>query len=84
MQGIFQKENTDKALKYGIYRHLPTYEKIIRNLVSFYNKNTIDSELKGSDFNGVFNYGLEGGAFLILGGATTALGGALLYPWGQQ
>ena len=41
MQGIFQKENTDKALKYGIYRHLPTYEKIIRNLVSFYNKNRI-------------------------------------------
>ena len=39
MQGIFRKENTDKALKYGIYRHLPTYEKIIRNLVSFYLKN---------------------------------------------
>ncbi|RGM69065.1 hypothetical protein DXB99_13705 [Agathobacter rectalis] len=39
MQGIFQKENTDKALKYGIYRHLPTYEKIIRNLVSFLHKN---------------------------------------------
>ena len=39
MQGIFRKENTDKALKYGIYRHLPTYEKIIRNLVSFYDKN---------------------------------------------
>ena len=39
MQGIFQKENTDKALKYGIYRHLPTYEKIIRNLVSFCIKN---------------------------------------------
>lgn len=39
MQGIFQKENTDKSLKYGIYRHLPTYEKIIRNLVSFYTKN---------------------------------------------
>lgn len=38
MQGIFRKENTDKALKYGIYRHLPTYEKIIRNLVSFYEK----------------------------------------------
>ena len=38
MQGIFQKENTDKALKYGIYRHLPTYEKIIRNLVSFLDK----------------------------------------------
>ena len=44
MQGIFQKENTDKALKYGIYRHLPTYEKIIRNLVSFYYKNTYESE----------------------------------------
>lgn len=40
MQGIFRKENTDKALKYGIYRHLPTYEKIIRNLVSFSLKNT--------------------------------------------
>ena len=40
MQGIFRKENTDKALKYGIYRHLPTYEKIIRNLVSFYIKNS--------------------------------------------
>ncbi|EGT3743496.1 hypothetical protein D1N84_16520 [Clostridioides difficile] len=39
MQGIFQKENTDKALKYGIYRHLPIYEKIIRNLVSFLTKN---------------------------------------------
>uniref|UniRef100_UPI003FD72703 hypothetical protein n=1 Tax=Ruminococcus bromii TaxID=40518 RepID=UPI003FD72703 len=38
MQGIFQKENTDKVLKYGIYRHLPTYEKIIRNLVSFLEK----------------------------------------------
>jgi len=42
MQGIFQKENTDKALKYGIYRHLPTYEKIIRNLVSFYMEKIID------------------------------------------
>ena len=41
MQGIFQKENTDKALKYGIYRHLPTYEKIIRNLVSFFCNKTI-------------------------------------------
>ena len=40
MQGIFRKENTDKALKYGIYRHLPTYEKIIRNLVSFYKHKT--------------------------------------------
>lgn len=43
MQGIFQKENTDKALKYGIYRHLPTYEKIIRNLVSFYTKKDNDA-----------------------------------------
>ena len=41
MQGIFRKENTDKALKYGIYRHLPTYEKIIRNLVSFYQKHKL-------------------------------------------
>ncbi|RHG10065.1 hypothetical protein DW638_14520 [Tyzzerella nexilis] len=41
MQGIFRKENTDKALKYGIYRHLPTYEKIIRNLVSFYTKKRV-------------------------------------------
>jgi len=45
MQGIFQKENTDKALKYGIYRHLPTYEKIIRNLVSFCKKNTKTRDL---------------------------------------
>ena len=44
MQGIFQKENTDKVLKYGIYRHLPTYEKIIRNLVSFYKKITGEKE----------------------------------------
>lgn len=35
MQSIFQKENADKALKYRLYRHLPAYEKIIRNLVSF-------------------------------------------------
>ncbi|MBH9839925.1 hypothetical protein E1H36_14675 [Clostridioides difficile] len=40
MRGIFQKENANKARKYGIYRHLPTYEKIIRNLVSFYIKNS--------------------------------------------
>lgn len=44
MQGIFRKENTDKALKYGIYRHLPTYEKIIRNLVSFYDNKTFNDE----------------------------------------
>ncbi|MFQ4178499.1 hypothetical protein C3O91_03260 [Clostridioides difficile] len=35
MRNIFQKENANKARKYGIYRHLPTYEKIIINLVSF-------------------------------------------------
>ena len=38
MQSIFQKENADKALKYRLYRHLPAYEKIIRNLVSFLGK----------------------------------------------
>ena len=38
MQSIFQTENADKALKYRLYRHLPAYEKIIRNLVSFYPK----------------------------------------------
>ena len=47
MQGIFQKENTDKALKYGIYRHLPTYEKIIRNLVSFSVKKCQKREKRG-------------------------------------
>ena len=47
MQGIFRKENTDKALKYGIYRHLPTYEKIIRNLVSFlYDKIILNTATK--------------------------------------
>ena len=46
MQGIFRKENTDKALKYGIYRHLPTYEKIIRNLVSFLPKDYGDVTVK--------------------------------------
>ncbi|RHD24095.1 hypothetical protein DW802_00910 [Ruminococcus bromii] len=56
MQGIFQKENTDKALKYGIYRHLPTYEKIIRNLVSFYITNCLpDINFQFSIFNFTFN-----------------------------
>lgn len=71
MQGIFRKENTDKALKYGIYRHLPTYEKIIRNLVSFsletfsfftrilyfvcYDK-TINLEIQKGDYHAHFNY----------------------------
>ena len=46
MRGIFQKENANKARKYGIYRHLPTYEKIIRNLVSFLNEKISDEEIK--------------------------------------
>ena len=50
MQGIFRKENTDKALKYGIYRHLPTYEKIIRNLVSFSLKERIFGGIYGKGF----------------------------------
>ena len=54
MQGIFQKENTDKALKYGIYRHLPTYEKIIRNLVSFYTKNFQRKTMANIHFQKVF------------------------------
>jgi len=41
MQSIFPKENADKALKYRLYRHLPAYEKIIRNLVSFSSKNLL-------------------------------------------
>ena len=49
MQGIFRKENIDKALKYGIYQHLPTYEKIIRNLVSFYYKKLMQTHLRHSD-----------------------------------
>jgi ABC-2 type transport system ATP-binding protein len=69
MQGIFQKENTDKALKYGIYRHLPTYEKIIRNLVSFYIKITdVNKTIKKApilrdinlEFTGGKVYGLRG------------------------
>ncbi|HIX14821.1 MAG TPA: hypothetical protein H9740_03695, partial [Candidatus Hungatella pullicola] len=40
LQCIFQTENADKALKYRLYRHLPAYEKIIRNLVSFLLKYT--------------------------------------------
>ena len=59
MQGIFQKENTDKALKYGIYRHLPTYEKIIRNLVSFYYKEPIK-------WKNVINSSNEGDLFKII------------------
>lgn len=67
MQGIFQKENTDKALKYGIYRHLPTYEKIIRNLVSFYKKNISESSKeRGCDISFVASPCFETEFFLIL------------------
>ena len=58
MQGIFRKENTDKALKYGIYRHLPTYEKIIRNLVSF--SDTIKAyNHAGEKYSGRYNMKME-------------------------
>ena len=51
MRGIFQKENANKARKYGIYRHLPTYEKIIRNLVSFsYEKKNIALNRKNTQY----------------------------------
>ena len=57
MQGIFRKENTDKALKYGIYRHLPTYEKIIRNLVSFLFKRVNEfGSINNTEYN--FNVGI--------------------------
>jgi beta-lactamase regulating signal transducer with metallopeptidase domain len=65
MQGIFQKENTDKALKYGIYRHLPTYEKIIRNLVSFYNKKTEIWVCENQDFYSPMLFGVRNTKVLI-------------------
>ena len=34
-----ETKNVGKAHKYRLNRHLPTYEKIIKNLYSFYNKN---------------------------------------------
>ena len=33
-----ETKNVGKAHKYRLNRHLPTYEKIIKNLYSFYNK----------------------------------------------
>ena len=38
MQSIFQKENADIPCKYRIYRHLQTYEKIIKFNIGFYAK----------------------------------------------
>lgn len=35
MQCIFRKENIGKARKYRLYRHLTTFEKIIKILMSF-------------------------------------------------
>ena len=58
MQGIFRKENTDKALKYGIYRHLPTYEKIIRNLVSFFYEKVV-KWCKYSPGSSIYGYGKD-------------------------
>lgn len=40
MQCIFRKENVGKARKYRLYRHLQTFEKIIKILMSFYIKNS--------------------------------------------
>lgn len=34
-----ETKNVGKAHKYRLNRHLPTYEKIIKNLYSFYNNN---------------------------------------------
>lgn len=34
-----ETKNVGKAHKYRLNRHLPTYEKIIKNLYSFYSKN---------------------------------------------
>lgn len=65
MQGIFQKENTDKALKYGIYRHLPTYEKIIRNLVSFSFKKMNLVDLTGIDYKMILYIGIISAVVLI-------------------
>lgn len=38
-------KNVGKAHKYRLNRHLPTYEKIIKNLYSFYKKNIIQNFL---------------------------------------
>ena len=55
-----------------------TYKEIVKNYILIYNKNTIDSELKGSDFNGVFkcifdfrgcNHGFRGCITLPVGTA---------------
>ena len=47
-------KSAGKARSNGLYRHIRTSKEIIRNLLNDYNKNTIELELKGSDFNGVF------------------------------
>lgn len=37
-----ETKNVGKAHKYRLNRHLPTYEKIIKNLYSFYHNNQIE------------------------------------------
>ena len=54
MQSIFQKENADKALKYRLYRHLPAYEKIIRNLVRFSTEKETVRDSKEKDGAGLW------------------------------
>ena len=74
LQCIFQTENADKALKYRLYRHLPAYEKIIRNLVSFYFEKDGDlylglaaygTGLTDYDLNSIELYGTEDGKYYI-------------------
>ena len=72
MQGIFRKENTDKALKYGIYRHLPTYEKIsvqldeikrkiedAKNSKKLLEQNELSDKIKLKDFLGIQKFDTE-------------------------
>lgn len=56
-----ETKNVGKAHKYRLNRHLPTYEKIIKNLYSFYYKKTAKNDsfsrnfLSGNTLNqGVF------------------------------
>ena len=66
-------QNTDFRYKITV---IPLYQNDGYSLAN-------DSNFDRNPLRGC-NYGLEGGAVPDLGGATTALGGALLYPWGQQ
>lgn len=46
-----ETKNVGKAHKYRLNRHLPTYEKIIKNLYSFLFKNIISSYLSNNLFS---------------------------------